>query len=76
MGTFVSKAKPPSRGAICRLAVYGTLAPGRPNHHHLSGLKGRWIEGSMRGHLLREGWGADLGYPGLILDAGGPTVGV
>jgi gamma-glutamylcyclotransferase (GGCT)/AIG2-like uncharacterized protein YtfP len=65
-----------SRGSICRLAVYGTLAPGRPNHHQLRGLSGRWIEGTVRGRLLQEGWGAGLGYPGIVLHADGPTVGV
>lgn len=61
---------------MCRLAVYGTLGPGRPNHHQLSGLSGRWIEGTVRGQLLEEGWGAELGYPGIVLDLDGPTVGV
>ncbi len=65
-----------SCGSICRLAVYGTLAPGRPNHEQLRGLSGRWIEGTVRGRLLHEGWGAELGYPGIVLDPDGPTVGV
>jgi gamma-glutamylcyclotransferase (GGCT)/AIG2-like uncharacterized protein YtfP len=56
--------------------VYGSLAPGRPNHHQLRGLKGRWIDGTVRGQLRQEGWGAELGYPGLVLDPGGPTVDV
>jgi len=56
--------------------VYGSLAPGRPNHHELNGLSGRWIEGTVRGQLLQEGWGAELGYPGLVLDPDGPTVDV
>lgn len=59
-----------------RLAVYGTLAPGQPNHHQLSGLAGQWIEGTVRGHLHPEGWGAALGYPGIVLDIDGPTVDV
>ena len=65
-----------SHGSTRRLAVYGTLAPGRPNHHQLSSLSGRWIEGTVRGRLLQEGWGAEIGYPGIILDLDGPTVGV
>ena len=56
--------------------MYGTLSPGRPNHHQLRGLSGRWIEGTVRGQLLQEGWGAELGCPGLLLDPDGPTVGV
>ena len=67
---------PVSRGSICRFAVYGTLAPGRANHHQLSGLSGRWIEGTVRGQLLQEGWGAEFGCPGIVLDLDGPTVGV
>jgi hypothetical protein len=63
---------PVSRGSMCRLAVYGTLAPGRPNHHQLNSLSGRWIKGTVRGQLLQEGWGAELGYPGIVLDLDGP----
>jgi gamma-glutamylcyclotransferase (GGCT)/AIG2-like uncharacterized protein YtfP len=66
----------PCPGPECRLAVYGTLAPGRPNHDQLDGLAGRWIEGAVRGRLLEAGWGIELGYPGIILDSGGPSVGV
>ena len=65
-----------SCGSICSLAVYGTLAPGRANHHQLRDLSGRWIEGTVRGQLLQEGWGAEQGYPGLILDPDGPKVDV
>ena len=57
-----------------RLAVYGTLAPGRPNHHQLSDLSGRWMSGSVRGRLRTGGWGAELGYPGIDLDPDGPAV--
>ena len=60
--------------AECRLVAYGTLAPGRPNHHQLNGLNGRWLEGGVRGALVQQGWGAALGYPALILDPDGPTV--
>jgi gamma-glutamylcyclotransferase (GGCT)/AIG2-like uncharacterized protein YtfP len=56
--------------------VYGTLAPGHPNHHQLNDLSERWIEGTVRGQLFEEGWGAELGYPGIVLDPDGPTVGV
>ena len=30
----------------------------------------------MRGQLRQEGWGAELGYPGLVLDPAGPTIDV
>lgn len=57
-----------------RLATYGTLAPGRPNHHQLDGLSGRWLKGTINGRLVEAGWGAALGYPALILDPAGPAV--
>ena len=60
--------------ADIRLATYGTLAPGRVNHHQLAGLDGRWLEGTVRGKLLEAGWGAALGYPGLVLDPSGEDV--
>ncbi|QWP75413.1 gamma-glutamylcyclotransferase [Lysobacter sp. K5869] len=60
-----------------RLAVYGTLAPGQPNHHHLSDLAGRWIAGgAVTGTLEQIGWGADLGYPALRWSADGGEVAV
>jgi gamma-glutamylcyclotransferase (GGCT)/AIG2-like uncharacterized protein YtfP len=61
-------------GPEIRLATYGTLAPGRENHGQLSELSGRWLAGQVRGKLLEAGWGAALGYPGLILDPVGPLV--
>lgn len=57
-----------------RLAVYGTLAPGRPNHGRLAHLDGRWFVGTVRGRLRNEGWGADMGFPGLVLDADGDQI--
>lgn len=57
-----------------RLAVYGTLAPGRPNEHELARYGGTWITGTVRGHLRDRGWGAAHGYPGIVLDADGPEV--
>ena len=59
-----------------RLATYGSLAPGEPNHHHVANLSGRWIEGTVRGVLHHEGWGAALGFPGIVLDPAGPEVAV
>jgi len=59
-----------------RLATYGTLAPGRPNHHQLAALAGDWSQGTVRGRLLQQGWGAAQGYPGLILDPDGAEVAV
>ena len=63
-----------SRGADRRLAVYGSLAPGRVNHHQLAALRGQWQRGTVQGNLVHAGWGAALGFPGLILDPSGPPV--
>jgi gamma-glutamylcyclotransferase (GGCT)/AIG2-like uncharacterized protein YtfP len=57
-----------------RLAVYGSLAPGRSNHAQLADLRGDWTHGAVRGHLVPEGWGAGVGFPGLRLDPEGPDV--
>jgi gamma-glutamylcyclotransferase (GGCT)/AIG2-like uncharacterized protein YtfP len=63
-------------GGFQRLATYGTLAPGRPNHHQLDGLEGRWVKGHVDGMLVDAGWGASLGYPALVLDPAGSAIGV
>jgi gamma-glutamylcyclotransferase (GGCT)/AIG2-like uncharacterized protein YtfP len=63
-------------GALERLAAYGRLASGRPNHHQLTGLKGRWLKGHVNGLLLDAGWGASLGYPALVIDPAGSAIGV
>lgn len=46
-------------------AVYGTLAPGAPNHHVLENLGGQWRDGWVHGDLRQEGWGAQHGYPAI-----------
>ena len=58
------------------LAVYGTLAPGQPNHHVLAPLGGEWTDGLIEGDLIPLGWGAALGYPGFRPRAGGDAVAV
>lgn len=60
--------------AHIRLATYGTLAPGRVNYDQLAGLDGHWRQGTVRGRLVEAGWGAKLGYPGLVLDPSGQDV--
>jgi gamma-glutamylcyclotransferase (GGCT)/AIG2-like uncharacterized protein YtfP len=59
-----------------RLATYGSLAPGRPNHHHVAGLGGGWFPGEVSGRLVEAGWGASLGYPALVLDPDGSPIDV
>ncbi|WP_159716006.1 gamma-glutamylcyclotransferase family protein [Geminicoccus flavidas] len=64
----------PRRTADEWLATYGSLAPGEVNHHQLAGLTGRWMTGTVRGRLMEAGWGAALGFPGLVLDPSGEEV--
>lgn len=56
------------------LFVYGSLAPGRQNDHILAPLGGTWQPATVRGRLRMEGWGAGLGFPGLVLDPAGEEV--
>jgi gamma-glutamylcyclotransferase (GGCT)/AIG2-like uncharacterized protein YtfP len=56
-------------------AVYGTLAPGCPNHPQVSQLAGEWHIGySVTGRLVRSGWAADAGYPALAWSPTGGNV--
>jgi gamma-glutamylcyclotransferase (GGCT)/AIG2-like uncharacterized protein YtfP len=59
-----------------RLAVYGTLAPGRENAWMLASLHGTWCEGQIRGRRLSAGWGASFGYLGVQLDPDGELIDV
>lgn len=51
-----------------RLAVYGSLAPGKQNHHQMAGMQGTWRSAVLRGSLRNEGWGASQGYLGFRWD--------
>ena len=57
-----------------RLFVYGSLAPGQPNGHVLANMPGRWEPATVTGALRQEGWGAAMGYPGIVLDPAGAAV--
>lgn len=59
-----------------RLAVYGTLAPGRPNHHVVAPLGGEWTAGTVEGDLFSVGWGAARGYSAFRPREGGAAVAV
>ena len=61
---------------LTRLACYGTLCPGQPNHHELAGIEGTWQQGVVFGRLHPNGWGAALGYPAIVLDPDGDPVAV
>ena len=62
------------RVMVNKLFVYGTLCPGRPNEHILKNIGGTWQQGSVKGILHNEGWGATMGYPAVILDENGGRV--
>jgi gamma-glutamylcyclotransferase (GGCT)/AIG2-like uncharacterized protein YtfP len=51
-----------------------SLGSGWINHCKLAGLQGSWRHGTVRGRLVAFGWGANLGYPGLVLDPQGSPV--
>ncbi|MCF2874061.1 MULTISPECIES: gamma-glutamylcyclotransferase family protein [unclassified Tenacibaculum] len=51
-----------------KLFVYGTLGPEKPNEHILKDIGGKWKEGYVLGKLYEEGWGADVGFPGIRLE--------
>lgn len=57
-----------------RLFIYGSLQPGGPNAHELASIEGEWEPAIIRGRLVDGGWGANLGYPGLVVDADGIDV--
>lgn len=59
---------------IDHLFVYGSLAPGQSNAHVLAEVPGDWTPATITGTLRQEGWGAALGYPGLVLDESGADV--
>lgn len=66
----------PADNGNTRLAVYGTLAPGRKFHWVVADIKGTWWKGTLHGHLHPEGWGQTEGYPALVYDQAGPEVAV
>ena len=61
-----ARARAGFASAQTRLAVYGSLAPGRENTHVLAAIDGSWSEGfSIAGVREEKGWGSALGYPGV-----------
>jgi gamma-glutamylcyclotransferase (GGCT)/AIG2-like uncharacterized protein YtfP len=65
-----------ANGAIMveKLFVYGTLGPGRQNEHILEAIGGRWEHATVRGKLRQEGWGTEMGYPGIDLGENGEEI--
>ena len=50
-----------------RLFIYGSLQPGGPNEHVLTAIGGEWEPAAIKGRLVEAGWGASMGYPGLVI---------
>lgn len=57
-----------------KLAVYGTLAPGKVNHHQIADLGGDWRDAALRGELGQVPEGVHQGLPGLRLDPAGSVM--
>lgn len=57
-----------------RFFIYGSLQPGGPNEYVLAGVPGHWQPAVAKGRLVNAGWGASLGYPGLVSDECGQEV--
>ncbi|ALM50906.1 gamma-glutamylcyclotransferase family protein [Halomonas huangheensis] len=57
-----------------RLFIYGTLGPGRPNEHVMQKIGGSWKAATLKGRLLKSGWGAAMGFPGLVIDEDGEEI--
>src|SRR5512138_1610394 len=53
--------------ASVKLAIYGTLAPGKVNHHHIADLGGTWHDAAMRGRLDRVPCGIHEGLPAIVV---------
>ena len=62
--------------AATRLAIYGTLAPGKRNHGVVAPLGGSWRPGIVHGTLYLDGWGAAFDAPALVWSAAGDEVAV
>jgi gamma-glutamylcyclotransferase (GGCT)/AIG2-like uncharacterized protein YtfP len=58
-----------------RLVVYGTLAPGRPNHNQVEHIVGTWRDDVyVEGEFISTGWAIKYGYPMIRWKAGGSRV--
>ena len=57
------------------LVVYGTLAPGRPNHNQVEHIVGTWRHNVyVEGEFVKQGWALEFGYPMIRWKPGGSQV--
>jgi len=40
----------------------------------LAAIGGEWEPAVIKGHLVEKGWGASIGYPGIVVDETGNDV--
>lgn len=59
---------------VDKLFVYGSLQPGGPNEHVMADIGGQWEPARIKGRLVKRGWGAALGYPGILIDEEGDDI--
>ena len=72
-----ARARADFASASTKLAVYGSLGPGRENEHVMTAVGGVWRDGyTMPGVRLDRGWGAAIGYPGIVWKTGPSVVDV
>ncbi len=55
------------------LVVYGTLAPGRSNHHIVAHIKGEWRPAIIKGKVEFRDTGPTKGYPAFSHIVSGPA---
>ena len=56
------------------LAVYGSLKPGKENHHLISDIAGHWDTGYVHGTYIDGGWARHLGYPSMLWQPEGDQI--
>lgn len=56
------------------LAVYGSLMPGKENHHVVAHIAGFWHTGYIKGYFEDGGWSMGTGYPSIIWDPAGVSI--
>ena len=40
----------------------------------MTAIGGEWTRATVTGYLVEGGWGAELGFPGLVIDEGGTRI--
>lgn len=58
--------------ASVKLAIYGTLAPGKVNYHQIADLGGTWHEAGLRGRLDHVPVGVHEGLPAIVIGPNEP----